>query len=150
MPSRCSVLAALLGTAAIVLGAGCGEDQQETFEEDFRPLNRELVSLGEDVGESIRGAERKTDAQLERQFDRLADQLGRLRRELQGLEPPDDLAAIQDELVEAMRAAEQALRGIEEAAAASDPDAARQSTVELVRASEDLREARRRLARETP
>lgn len=148
MRSRLSAFAAALAVAALALG--CGEDQQEAFAEDFRPLNRQLVSLGEEVGQSIEGAEKRTDAQLERQFDDLADQLGRLRRELEGLDPPDDLADAQDELVEAMRAAEQALRGIEQAAAASDPDAARQSTIELVRASEDLREARRRVAGETP
>jgi hypothetical protein len=48
-----------------------------------------------------------------------------------------------------MRAAETALRGIERAAAAGDPEAARSSTIELVRVSEDLRGARRKLARET-
>jgi predicted nucleic acid-binding Zn-ribbon protein len=143
-------LSALLAISALALAAGCGEDQQEAFAEDFRPLNRQLVSLGEEVGQSIEGAQRKTDAQLEREFGELADQLGRLRRELEGLDPPDDLSDAQEELTAAMRAAEQALRGIEQAAAESDPDAARQSTIELVRASEDLREARRRVAGETP
>jgi hypothetical protein len=142
--------AALLCAAAIAVGAGCGEDQEQAFADDFRPLNGEIVGVGEQVGTAIEEAGRKTDAQIERQFDRLADELGRLRRELQGLEPPEDLAAIKTELEEAMRAAENALRGIEQAAAGSDAEAARQSTIELVRASEDLREARRRLARETP
>jgi paraquat-inducible protein B len=148
--SRSSVFAAGLAAGALALGAGCGEDQQEAFAEDFRPLNRQLVSLGEEVGQSIEDAEQRTDAQLERQFDDLADQLGRLRRELQDLDPPDDLADAQAQLGQAMRAAEEALRGIEQAAETSDPDAARQSTIELVTASEDLREARRRLAGETP
>jgi hypothetical protein len=146
---RLPALAALLGATAIALGAGCGEDEQETYAEDLRPLNRQIGSLGEYTGTAIEGAGSKTDAQIERQFDQIADELGRLRRKLQGLEPPDDLAAIQDEVVEAMKATENALRGIEQAAAASDPGAARKATVELVRASEDLREARRRLARET-
>jgi hypothetical protein len=149
VPRRRLASAALLGAFAIALGAGCGEDQQQTYADDYRPLSRELVALGEQVGRSIQGADGKTDEQLEREFDGLADQLGRLRRELAGFEPPDELAATHDELVEAMRAAENSLRGIENAAAASDPDAARRSTIELVRASEDLRDARRELSRET-
>jgi predicted nucleic acid-binding Zn-ribbon protein len=140
----------LLGAVAIGLGAGCGEDEREAYADDFRPLNRQIVSLGEEAGSAIQGAGERTDEQLERQFDGLADELGRLRRELEGLQAPDDLTTLQNEVVEAMRAVESALRGIEQAAAASDPEAARQSTVELVRASEDLREARRRLAGETP
>ena len=139
----------MLGAAALALGAGCGEDQKEAYADDYRPLSQELIALGEEVGRSIQGAEEKSDTQLEREFDGLADHLGRLRRRLEGFDPPDDLAPIQSELVEAMRAAENALRGIEQAAAASDPDAARESTIELVRASEDLRDARRELTRET-
>jgi hypothetical protein len=146
---RLLALAVLLGVTVTAVGAGCGEDQREAYADEFQPLSRKIVSLGEKVGSAIQGAGERTDEQLERQFDGLADDLGRLRRELEGLEPPDDLAAVQNELVEAMRAVENALRGIEQAAAASDPRAARQSTVELVRSSEDLRDARRKLARAT-
>ena len=149
MAPRLLALAVLLGATATSVGVGCGEDQREAYADDFQPLSRRIVSLGERVGGAIEGAGERTDEQLERQFDGLADDLGRLRRELEGLDAPDDLAALQNELVEAMRATENALRGIEQAAAASAPDAARQSTIELVRSSEDLREARRKLARAT-
>jgi hypothetical protein len=146
---RCLLLAVLLGTVAVAFGAGCGEDQRDAYADDFQSLSRRLVALGEEVGRSLQAAGGRSDEQLEREFDGLADRLGRLRRELDGLDPPDDLAAAQDELLEAMDAVGSALRGIEQAAAGSDPDAARQSTIELVRASEDLRGARRKLARET-
>jgi hypothetical protein len=141
--------AAALAAAVLALGAGCGEDQREAYADDYRPLSRELIALGEEVERGVNAAEGKSDARLEREFDAFADRLGRLRRELEGFEPPDELAPVHQELVDAMRAAEEALRGIESAAAASDPEAARSSTVELVRASEDLREARRELSRET-
>jgi hypothetical protein len=142
-------LVALAAAAAVALGTGCGEDQQEAYAGDYRPLSQDLIALGEEVGRGVDRAEGKSDARLEREFDAFADRLGRLRRELEGFEPPDELAPIHDELVEAMRAAETALRGIEEAAAAGDPEAARSSTIELVRASEDLREARVELSRRT-
>jgi predicted nucleic acid-binding Zn-ribbon protein len=138
----------VLSLAVAALGVGCGEDQREAYGDDFRPLSRDLVALGDQVGRSIQGAEGRSDAQLEREFDELANKLGGLRRELEGLDPPDELAGTQKELVEAMRAVEAALRGIEQAAAGGDPEAARQSTIELVRASEDLGGARRKLARQ--
>jgi TolA-binding protein len=146
---RLPALAALLGATAIALGAGCGEDEQEAYAEDLRPLNRQIGSLGEYTGTAIEGAEERTDQQIERQFGQIADELRRLRGKLEDLEPPDDLASLQNEVAEAMRAVENALRGIERAAGASDPDAARQSTIELVRSSEDLRGARRKLGRAT-
>jgi hypothetical protein len=140
-------LAALLGATAIALGAGCGEDEQEAYAGELRPLNRQIGSLGEYTGTAVAGAEKRTDRQLESQFGQIADELRRLRGKLEDLEPPDDLAAFQNEVVEAMRAVENALRGIERAAAGSDPDAARRSTIELLRSSEDLLEARRKLNR---
>jgi hypothetical protein len=144
---RLLATAALLGAAAF--GVACGEDEREAYTEDVRPLNRQIGSLGEYTGTVVEGAERRTDQQIERLFGQIADELRRLRGELEGLDPPDDLAALQDEVVDAMRAVENALRGIERAAAGSDPDAARQSTIELLRSGEDLREARRKLARAT-
>jgi TolA-binding protein len=142
------LLTAVLLAAA--LAAGCGEDQREAYVEDFRPLSRQIASLGEFTGQAVQNAERRSDAQIEDQFGQIAVELARLRGELEDLDPPDDLADAQKDMADAMRAVEDALRGIQRAAARSDPDAARQSTIELVRASEDLREARRRLAGETP
>jgi hypothetical protein len=147
--SRLAVLAALLAAAALALGAGCGEDQREAYADDYRPLSRDLIALGDSVGQAVEEAETKSDEQLEREFDGFADRLGRFRRELDGFDPPEDLAPSHDGLVEAMRETETALRGIEEAAAAGDPEAARRSTIELVRASEDLRDARVELTRRT-
>jgi predicted nucleic acid-binding Zn-ribbon protein len=142
-------LAILVALTGIAVGAGCGEDQRDAYADDFQSLSRRLVALGEEVELSIQTASGKSDEQLQREFDKLADRLGRLRRELDGLDPPDDLASTQKELVEAMDAVEAALRGIERAAAGGNAGAARRSTIELVRASEGVRAARRELARET-
>ena len=142
---RVSPPAALLAAAAIVAGAGCGESEKEAFAEDFRPLSRQIGSLGDFTGRAIEDAAKKTDRQIERQFGQIAAELARLRRELQGLEAPDDLAGRRDTLAKAMRAVEKALRGIEQAAEDGDAPAARRSTLELVRTSEDLANARRAL-----
>jgi hypothetical protein len=144
---RLLAFAALLGAAAI--GGGCGEDEREAYVDDFRPLSRQIGSLGEYTGTAIEGADERSDKQIEQQFGEIADELRRLRGELEDLDPPEDLVGVQEELVLGMRAVERALRGIEEAAARHNPGAARQSTVDLIRASEDLREARLRLNRAT-
>jgi hypothetical protein len=140
---------ALLLGAAIASGVGCGEDQREAYVDDFRPLSRQIGSLGEYTGTAIEGADERSDQQIEQQFGEIAVELRRLRGELEDLDPPEDLAGLQEDFAVAMRAVERALRGIEEAAARHNPGAARQSTVDLIRASEDLREARVRLNRAT-
>jgi hypothetical protein len=140
--------AALLG-AALTLPAGCGENEREAYGEDFRPLSRQIVALGDRVGTAIAQADERTDAQIEREFGALADELGRLGREVEGLDAPDELAGTEEKLLVAMNEAERGLRGIERAAEAGDADAARQSTIELLQASEDLRSSRRKLARES-
>jgi hypothetical protein len=141
--------AALLGALAITLGAGCGEDQRDAYAEDFRPLSRQVASLGQFTGNAVQSAERKSDAQIENQFRQIADEMARLRGELGELEPPDDLADADRAMAEAMRGVEQALRGIQRAAGQNDPRAARRQTIELIQASEDLRDARGRLNRAT-
>jgi hypothetical protein len=141
--------AALVGALAIMLGAGCGEDQRDAYVEDFRPLSRQIASLGQFTGDAVQTAERKSDAQIEDQFRQIADELARLRGELEALEPPDDLADDQRAMAEAMRGVEEALRGIQRAAGQSDPRAARRQTIELIQASEDLRDARGRLNQAT-
>ena len=150
MIRRAHAFAALLGVLAVAVGAGCGEDEQEAFADDYRPLNRQITSLGEFTGNAVNTAERKTNAQIEDQFGQIAAELARLRGVLRELEPPEELADAHEETIAAMRAVEGSLRGIEESAAQDDPRAARRETIELVRTSEDLREARRRLAGETP
>jgi hypothetical protein len=144
LPARRLAIAAL-AAAVLALAAGCGEDETDAYAGDYRPLSRQIASLGEFTGNAVETAERKTDAQIEEQFGQIAGEMARLRGEVEELDPPDDLADAQRAMVDAMRGVEQALRGIERAAAESDPEAARSETIELVQASEDLREARSRL-----
>ncbi|HEX2233155.1 MAG TPA: hypothetical protein VHG69_07300 [Thermoleophilaceae bacterium] len=136
---------AALAAALLALAAGCGEDQRDAYADDYRPLSRQIASLGEFTGNAVDTAERKTDAQIEEQFAQIADEMARLRGELEGLDAPDGVAGAHRAMVDAMRTAEEALRGIQRAAAQSNPRDARRETIELVRASEDLRDARSRL-----
>jgi hypothetical protein len=144
---RPTIIALLI--AAVPGLVACGEDEEETFREEFRPLNDRIVELGGDVDKAVTGASGKSDQQIEQEFGRLARRTGAVRTDLGELEPPDDLADDQQDLVEALGDARDALNEIEQAAGEGDPQAARRATIQLVAASSDVGSERRRLARAT-
>ena len=109
----------VVGLAALALG-GCGESAAEKYKEDFPPLSQKLVSLGREVGASIRAAGGSSDQQL---------------------------AEDQDQLVSAIGDVQGALDDIAEAADNGDAQSARQATLDLIEGSETLRDSRRKLAR---
>jgi hypothetical protein len=130
--------------------AACGDDgESDAFEEDFPALSERIVSLGEEVGNAIETAGETTDRKLGEEFDGFARDLDVLRQELERLEPPEDVADERDDLVEAMGEVRASLEEIADAAKESDPEAAREATLELVDRSAELREAREALVRAT-
>jgi chromosome segregation ATPase len=143
-------LAALVAAMLAVLGiAACGggdDDQDQAFQDDFPALSDRIVSLGEEVGNTIETAETASDEELAQEFDDFAQELGDLRRQLEDLEPPEDLTDERDDLASAMDSVRTSLEDIASAAEDGDPDAAREATVQLIDSSNELREARRELA----
>jgi hypothetical protein len=130
--------------------AACGDDgESDAFEEDFPALSERIVSLGEEIGNAIETAGETTDRKLAEEFDGFARDLDVLRQELERLEPPEDVADERDDLVEAMGEVRASLEEIADAAKESDPEAAREATLELVDRSAELRQAREALVRAT-
>jgi hypothetical protein len=125
----------------------CGGDDDAQYKEDYRSVSRDLVALGSEVGEAIQTAADSSNQELAKEFDGFAKKLGRIRSDLENLEPPDDLADQQDDLVAAIDDVRGPLEDIAGAAKDGDVDAARQAAQELVQRSADLRDARRSLAR---
>ena len=90
------LIAALLGAGLL---AGCGGDDEgdkqeevkKTFEEDYKPLNDDLIALGDEVGRAVNTAEGKSDAALATQFTRLGEETQEIKRKLDELEPPEEL-----------------------------------------------------------
>jgi hypothetical protein len=139
----------LLVSATGLLLGGCGEDKAKTFKLDFRPLNAKIVALGRDVGTAVTGASGRSDVQIQTEFAALAKRTGTLRKQVDDLDPPDELKDDTGDLVSAMGSAQKSLNQISAAAKKHDPDAARRATIQLVADSDELRSSRRRVAEAT-
>lgn len=151
------LVAALAGGAVVagvaITGGGSNSNTSsqsiETFTQGFKPVNAEIMALGEDVGSAVTSASGKSDREIQRRFGSLSRRTATLRKNLSGLKPPDDLAGDKRDLMDAMGGARDALGEIANAAGAGDPQAARRALTQLVAASQTLRSERRKLARAT-
>jgi hypothetical protein len=136
-----------LAAACVVLAlAGCGSASKDDYAKGFRPINDELVELGQRIGKSAGAASGKSDRQIKTEFGGYAKETADLRKKLDDLDPPDDLKSDHDKLASAVGDAEHSLEGIENAAREHSAQGARRSTLDLVEASRNLRAARLRLA----
>jgi len=136
-------LAALAFALVLALSACGGED--EGYNEDFQPIDRGLVTLGDEVESGLRTAD---DATLATRFAGYARRLGNLREQLAGLEPPDNLRDRHDAMLGAIAATRADLEGIATAVRESDAAAAKAAATALVRDGARLEEQRAALARD--
>jgi hypothetical protein len=139
---------ALLLASALIAGCG-GSDTDATFKKDFKRVNSELVSLGQDVGQAVNVAQGKPDAVLSRQFLGFATRLRAIKGRISDLKPPEKLQSKRVALASAVDRLIADLQAIGTAAASHKPAAARDAATALVRDSQPAAEARRALARET-
>jgi hypothetical protein len=136
----------LVGLLLLCLAvAACGGGGDQSYKEDFAPINRGLVALGDEVESGLLTA---NDATLATRFAGYARRLGRLREQLDDLDPPDSLREDHDALLAAIGATRRDLDGIAGAARRSDAAAAKAAATALVRDGARLEEERAALARE--
>ena len=138
----------LLLAAALIAGCG-GSDKEATFKKDFKRVNSELVTLGQDVGRAVNGARGTTDAVLSRQFLGYAARLRAVKTRITDLDPPEKLKSKRAALSSAVDRLIADLQAIGTAAASHKPEAAREAATALVQDSQPAADARRALARKT-
>ena len=143
MPRR-SIALAVLGAVALA-AAGCGG----SFKDDFKSLNDQILKLSPKVGDAIRAAPTKSDAEKKKEFGDLASKMGDLQSKAKDLDAPDKLKAQKGRLVDAMGETKKALQDIADAAGAHSRRRATRAVRELVLGGVKLSQARRRLARAT-
>jgi uncharacterized protein YukE len=139
-------LTVLVLVAAAVAAPACGGSAKSTYKDDFPPISRKVVALGQKVGKTVDSAGQASNGQLADDFGRYGREMGDLGKQLAGLDPPKDLAGAQDRLVSAMGAVQGALDDISQAVRRGDPGAARSATAQLIQRAQRLRDARTTLA----
>jgi hypothetical protein len=135
-------VARILLAVALVFGASaCGDDSNDEFKDQYNQAVRPLSTLGDDIGDSLSGAEGQSNQALGAQFEKLADRADRTRQNLSELEPPEDARDQFDELLAALKRAVADLRAVGESAREGDPNEAAEATQELVESGQRVQEA---------
>jgi hypothetical protein len=136
--------AALLATAATLLGGGSTSDQPSTADAHaaYRPVRAQIVALGNAIGAAISAAGSETDVQLADAFAALAQRGQRAVGRLDALRVPSDLGAERDALRNALERGTGDLGDIATATRRHDAGAARAAVNELIRDSLTIRRAR--------
>jgi dsDNA-specific endonuclease/ATPase MutS2 len=140
-------LAATIAVACVVPLAvvACGESENEEFKEDYNAAVEPLRELSEDIGSSIGGAAGKSNDQIAKEFEKLADKAQETRDNLSELEPPDDANESFDKLLASLKQGIDDLRAVAQAAKDGDPAAARQASEDLIASGREIRQAEREL-----
>jgi hypothetical protein len=159
---RSILLALAAALLALGLLAGCGDDdgdggnggsdpaaQKEEFDKAYKPINDEVVSIGEDVAQTIQTAKGQSDQALATKFGELSSRVLEQKDRMTDLETPPEYKADVDRLAASLDVVAGDLREISEAAENHEAAEAKTQVQELVRHSVETRTARRALARKT-
>jgi len=146
--SRWLVVVAALAAAALV-AAGCGKDDKEKYVEAYDPLNERLLKLGDAVGRAPLEAGTESNARLAHRFNRYADDLDRVNRDIAALDTPDDLMDESKALTRAIGVVIVDLENVATAAREADQRRAGAATLSLTDHTNAVNRAQNRLARAT-
>jgi predicted phage tail protein len=135
-------------SAVLLLAGGCGsggKDKTASYKSDFKAQSVKIKLLGSDVGDSVQGAEKLTDAENAKVFKALATRTHAAAAALLDLSPPESLKVSNAALSTALEKAAGDLDDIVAAAASGDVQGATTATQTLVADSATVQEARNKL-----
>jgi len=132
---------------AVGLAFGACGNSEDDFREDYRPVDRQVAKLDDDLRRALGRVRTRSDLQLEKEFGQFAQRAGDLQQRVDELVPPDDAKGEQEELTEALGNLQSSLEDLERAANRRDATAARSAAIQLVSSTSQMQTARRELAR---
>ena len=132
-----------------ILVAACGESEKDKYIDDYKPLNEELLNVGEKLSKEVQGADQETDAQLEDTFQGLAKELERVGDEIADLDTPDDLKEESEALTKRIDAAVAGISAFAKAAGSNAAEAEAAALVALGTAAVAVNRAQNELAKAT-
>ena len=133
-------LAALLVACSLAVAA-CGEDENNTFKENYNEAVGPLSKTNTELSGSIEGTPDQSNAAIAEEFSDLADKTAQARSNLAELEAPGDAQEDLDKLVASMGRGIEDLRAVAEAAQDADPVAGRQAKQALVKSAAQIQRA---------
>ena len=143
----------LTGVAALaasaLVGAGCGESEKDEFIDAYNPLNERLLKIGRSVGGAPLEAGTESNAKLAQRFNRYADDLDKVNRDLAALDTPADLKDESKALTRAIGVVIVDLENVATAAREADQRRAAAATLSLTDHSNAVNQAQNRLAKAT-
>ena len=110
----------ILGIATALVASGCGGDDDNSFKSQYNDQAKVFNKLGKDVQSATRNASSKSGADVEKEFNSLADRTNKAIDDLAKLEPPSDAKAEFDTLIEKFRGSTQSMRDVGAAVASGD------------------------------
>jgi hypothetical protein len=139
-----------LSLAAALLAAGCGQSAKDKYISSYKPVNRDLIRVGDQLSKAVSTADNhKSNAQLAAQFAGFETQLKGIRKRFDGLDTPDDLKGESRALSLSIGVVQDDVGDIARAAGKSDAQAAATATVRLSTDSNRVNTAQNTLAEAT-
>jgi hypothetical protein len=139
-----------LSLAAALLAAGCGQSAKDKYISSYKPINRDLIRVGDQLSKAVSTADNhKSNAQLAAQVAGFETQLKGIRKRVDGLDTPDDLKGESRALSLSIGVVQDDVGDIARAAGKSDAQAAATATVRLSTDSNRVNTAQNTLAEAT-
>jgi methionyl-tRNA synthetase len=146
---RARLVLCLVLAVAVLTAAGCGESAKDKYISSYKPINRDLIALGNQLSKAVNTASSKSNAQLAVQFGGYQKRLVSIRKRVDGLDTPDDLKDESKALSASIDTVQEDVGDIAAAARKSDAAAAGAATVRLSRDSNRVNNAQNTLAKAT-
>lgn len=140
---------AVLALALPACGGSEGPSKSEQFAKDYKPLNAQLIAVGDEISFAIAHAKTMSTPDVATNYKLYADKVASVNKGIADLDPPEDLEADVGDLTERLGAMQKSLAEIAAAAGANDVAASQAAARRMVQQSIGVNEAQNKVAAQT-